>query len=476
MALFVGLEEGLAVSRAAAVVDGQDNVAVVYKILQQIGIATSALAAGTAMDPDESGRFSFGGGLLGFVENGGDLHTVEGFVADDLAINQVCRIDGGVLRVGQLLNRLTLQVKQKQVGRRVVAVEVEAHEIFVARERDVGDLAFGKGGESERLASGIVKDFHSRTRIFVHADDAVFAVAREVDEQNIPLLALNRFGLASRNFVTRRVSELAAFIGEVVKIAGIRREGLRIEADLARMRCEVLHLLCFKAVEIDVGIVIGFGFRKCDVLFVVGNAGEVVAGVVLIEELWFEVGDFGAVEVEEALIAGVRKEEEGGFVKGPAAKEGFRFVAGSEVGLVAVEVLYIEVGAFVPTVIAGEQDAIVFREIGNGVGGVFGGGGERRRFAAGDGDVKGVVDAGLIAGNEDGFLVGGKGAAEDVGGGEELLDGVLLGHAGLEGGGDSQESKQTDGWALHFVSMSFFSGQRDGGDGELCPGAAIFAV
>src|SRR5437879_5854024 len=98
--------------------------------------------------------------------------------------------------------------------------------------------------------------------------------------------------------MARKVSELAAFVGQVIKVTRVDIEGGRRERDVALMRRDVLELFRRQVVEIDIRIRRGVGFGKGDVLFIIREIAEIVTGSVLIEQLTLKSGDIHFVDVE----------------------------------------------------------------------------------------------------------------------------------------------------------------------------------
>ncbi len=102
MAAVVHVEEGLSVTRRAAVVRGIDRVAMIDEVLDRRRIADTALSAGTAMDPDQRRHRVVGAGLMRPVEDARDFQPVETLEAHDLGVHHLVLGDCGVERIGQL--------------------------------------------------------------------------------------------------------------------------------------------------------------------------------------------------------------------------------------------------------------------------------------------------------------------------------------------------------------------------------------
>src|SRR5439155_7432 len=123
--LVVGDVEGLAVARAAAVVDAEDRVAVIHQVLDEGAVSLARLAARPAVDPDERGDLALRRRLAGFEEDGRDGGAVEGFEANDLGVDEVSGVD--VLRegVGETAGLRLPDRPHVEVARGTVAVDVE---------------------------------------------------------------------------------------------------------------------------------------------------------------------------------------------------------------------------------------------------------------------------------------------------------------------------------------------------------------
>ena len=82
--LVVGGKERLAVSRAAAIVDAEDDVAVVDEVLDHRAVTGRGLSARAAMHPHDRRRLARGVAWCGFHRMFGIVHPVARLEADDL--------------------------------------------------------------------------------------------------------------------------------------------------------------------------------------------------------------------------------------------------------------------------------------------------------------------------------------------------------------------------------------------------------
>ena len=223
MLLVVGRVEALAVARAAAVVDAEDDVAVVDEVLDVGAVLEPRLSTRAAVDPHERGSLGLGRGLPGLVEDVGDLHPIEGFEAHDLRLDEIRRIDRLRHRVGQANGSGRAEGVDVEVVGAAVRVELERQLRLVVRDADRRDLSGRKGRKGDRGAGPAVPDPEHAAAVLVDRREPVLAVAREERPDDVPVGFLDVFGLAGRELVAADPHELGAVIRRVIEPAWSRR-------------------------------------------------------------------------------------------------------------------------------------------------------------------------------------------------------------------------------------------------------------
>ena len=116
---------------------------------------------------------------------------------------------------------------------------------------------------------------------------------------------------------------------------------MRIVANVSGVRRDVLHLLRFRVVEINIGIRRGLTrLLERDEFPVVRDIAELVAGFVLVDDLRRRIKIDRRpfrINVEKLRVARVRREEEDFPVLAPFQKVSFRLLARGQVALFAVK-------------------------------------------------------------------------------------------------------------------------------------------
>ena len=206
--LVVGRVERLAVARAAAVVDAEDDVPVVHEVLDVRAVLLPRLPAGPAVHPDDRRSLRLRRRLPGLVEDVRDRHAVEGGEAHDLRFDEVRRIDRLRHRVGQSARRVRPEGVDVEIVGSAVRVQLEGQLRFVVRDADRRDLARGKRRQGDGRAGPAVPDLQDAAPVLVHRREAVLAVLREERPRDVPVGLLDVLGLAGRELVTADPREL----------------------------------------------------------------------------------------------------------------------------------------------------------------------------------------------------------------------------------------------------------------------------
>jgi hypothetical protein len=203
-------------------------------------------------------------------------------------------------------------------------------------------------------------------------------------------------------------------------------------------------------VQVEVPVRGGPLFRQGHPAAVRGDAGDLVAPFVLVQELPLVAVDRHLIEVEGARVALVGEEEEALLVPRPACERGLELVARRQVADAAVRRLDEEMGLLVAALVAGVEEALVLGEIALGVGLADLGVGELHGRAAVDRQGVDVDHAGLGAAHQDLAAVRGEGGPGVERGAEELVDRIavrrgrllrLRRRGGREGGGRNREDQ-----------------------------------
>ncbi len=139
MFLIVHLLKRLAVARTAAIVDGEDRVAVVDQVLDQRAVADARLAARSAVHPDQRGTRLALFGLMRCIQDSGDFRSVKGLEADHFSIDEIIRVNLPIEGVGQLFGRIGSKIQVKQISRHSAAGRVHRKATFVRRKRHRGN-------------------------------------------------------------------------------------------------------------------------------------------------------------------------------------------------------------------------------------------------------------------------------------------------------------------------------------------------
>ncbi len=381
------------------------------------------LPARSAMHPHQRRRLAARRCLVRLPQDVRDGHAVEALEPHHARIDQVRRVDRRIQRTRQLL-RLATEVDHVQVAGLAVAIDVERHPVFRARDAHVAHVAGGQAGQGDRLAAGGLDHFELRAAIGVDHRHPVAAVVREIAVGDVPFGRLHRLVPPVRQVHAAQLGELACIVGDVIEPLAIRAEVGRGELRLTGVLGDLGHLAGGEVGHEQVGVVGGVDLVQRQPAAIGGDLAGLVAGGVL-EDPGARVGlAVIAVQVEVARVAFVAGHEERLAVAAEAGELGAQLGTWGQVPLVAVRADDIQVVEFVAALVAGDQHPVIVGEIGDGVMVVGGRGGDRGPVAATDRHRVRVPHAGLVRRKQQLRLVGGERGAGHADGIDELLDPV----------------------------------------------------
>ena len=424
--LVIGGKEGLAVTRAAAIVDAEHDITVVGEELGDRVVATRGLPAGATVHKYQGRQFVRGSGLMRFPQDVRDLHAIEALETHDAGIDQLARLDLRAQRRGQALGLGVAKSKRVQLAGLAVTVEVKRHAVFRARNLDATDFTGGQLRQVQRRAGGRVGDRDLRAAIDIGADNEILAGMRVAGIVDVPFCRLHVLVLVAGEHIAAQALELAALIAGVEQAGRIRREGLCRIAGVAGVRGQVDRLVFLAIVEEEVVVDRRARLRQGQPALVWRDRGNVVTSLVLEEALALVGFCVVAIEVEELLVTLVGDDIKRRAIRAEIDEGGPQLFARGQILFAAVGFDHIQVVKLVAALVARDQLALVGRKPGFRIGVVGGRGSHRHPFAAAGRHRVGVPDAGFVRGEQDPAFIRRERCAGDAGGVDEILDRVCL--------------------------------------------------
>ena len=451
----VGGEERLPVTRGAAVVDVQHDVAVIGEVLRGVLVADARLTARAAVDHDDGGDFRVGLGLMRFVEHAGDDHAVERLEADDLRVDEVFRIDLLAQRIGQPRGLAALEIVDVEVRRRAVRIDIHGHQVLARREQHEVDVGVRQFRQRDLFAALRVVQLHDRARVFVDARDAIAALLGKRAAEDVPLRRLDVGRLARGQIIAAQAGELGSVVRGEEEVLRLRIEVGRRELRAFLVFRDLLHLVLGDGVDEEIVVRGADRLGQGHPLAVRRDPVDLVTGLVLENHRPLVRVGVVAVEIEVLRIALVRDDEERLLVAAPPPEHRLQLLARREVMLAAVLLPDVQMIELVASLIARVEKTRVLRKVTDRGGRVGRRRRQRPRLPARHRDRVNVADAAFIGRKENLLFIRRKRRAADGDGGDELFDRVLLRRPRLreQRGRQDQGEKEKADCALHGASI-----------------------
>jgi hypothetical protein len=220
--------------------------------------------------------------------------------------------------------------------------EIESDGPLVVGDLEVGDVALRELGQFEGRHGGGVEDPDLGACVVVDADDEKLAVLRGVGELDVPVgLQQDLPGLGCE-VVAQQIGELVVFVGREIEARAVGAERLGDVGDIPFVGRQILHRRALPIVEIDVGVVGRAVLDQGQVALIGRDVCELVALVVLEDQLALVVERRVSVDIEESGVPLVRHDDEGARIMGEVEELGLETLARSEIADRAVELLDVD--------------------------------------------------------------------------------------------------------------------------------------